>query len=87
MSLAATTLLCWQSTANILQIGISAASEWGHTMSYSFLHMVKRIRKYILISFMSFTLLFLFITAKLKISTLPEGLLCGVGHGRQIRPS
>lgn len=41
LSLAATNLLCWQYTANLLQLGISADSEQGDTMSHSFLHMVK----------------------------------------------
>jgi len=57
VSLAATTLLCWQSTANRLQLGISAASEWDHTMSHSFLHMVKKIRKFTFIQFISIYLL------------------------------
>jgi hypothetical protein len=54
---AATTLLCWQSTANFLQLEISTASEWGHTMSHSFLRMVKKSRKFTFILFISFYLL------------------------------
>jgi hypothetical protein len=74
MSLAATTLLCWQSTTSLLQLGIRAASEWGHTMSHSFLHMVKQSgNSFLFIVFHSiyYYFLFLFITAQLKMSTLP----------------